>query len=265
MEILENKIDLKEFLDYHCIYYLKIHYFICDKTHKKIPMGEKNNISLNDVISKMNIKVYPKDYYYIENSNKKYEKIFLTESELRSRVPAYSIFLKYTKNLFVIDCDEENINTLEDFQKKTEITNFYNCPWLKGNIKGIHIMVNITNVPDYTNQQNVFKSFIGDFFHSKNNVWERIDKFVENTTNKIPTIDFKDIEKLFNNRFFSKNNNSKEKEKSEDNINIIQEKDEKINFNEYSIDEKLNKFLKASVCLTDKWMDTEENWYKFTY
>ena len=116
---------------------------------------------------------------------------------------AHALFLKHSDNLYCIDIDEPSITTMDELKDLIWDLDYYeeifDCPYTKGNTKGIHIYIRINNVPHYTNQQSVFRDFTGDFI-KKNNMWERIDKQVYNYNGKIPTVDFDDIKQIFNDK-----------------------------------------------------------------
>jgi hypothetical protein len=77
---------------------------------------------------------------------------------------------------------------MDDFIEHSNCNLLKNCCWVKGNTKGIHIYTRVTNMIEYSNQVDVFKTFKGDFIHSKNNMWEKIDKTIHNYNGSIVTI-----------------------------------------------------------------------------
>jgi len=170
---------MKDFLENENIPYLKMWYYL-DETdgNKKKPIGEKNNISLEDVLKKKNsICRKPTGRQQFKNENDKWETIpFTSEIEKASLQQVFTIFLKYTEDLFCIDVDDSNIHSMDDFIKHSSCDILKNCCWMKGNTKGIHIYTRVTNMIEYTNQVDVFKTFKGDFIHSKNNMWEKLIK-----------------------------------------------------------------------------------------
>ena len=114
---------VKTFLTQEKIPYRRIQYYISDKDGKKMPIGEKNNIKLEDV----------------KPDNVLYKPKGLSPRELQTLETAYSIYLKYTDNIYCIDVDikDGSVDTMEDFINKTGCNLFENCCWVKGNTKGI--------------------------------------------------------------------------------------------------------------------------------
>jgi phage/plasmid-associated DNA primase len=165
-----------------------IEYFI-DEVGKKIPVGEKNNLDKKDITR----------HAIITHALRSYHRGRHEDMELEF-IPTESIFLKHTDKLYVIDVDEKDITSMADFEQTIETKMFSNLTWTKGNTKGIHIYAKIEGVPNYTDQQDIFKDFSGDFLR-KNNVWEKIGKVVYGNP-VIQTIPFNVIEYLFKpNRF----------------------------------------------------------------
>jgi len=194
---------MKDFLENENIPYLKMWYYL-DETdgNKKKPIGEKNNISLEDVLKKKNSSCRkPTGRQQFKNENDKWETIpFTSENEKASLQQVFTIFLKYTGDLFCIDVDDSNINSMDDFIEHSSCDILKNCCWVKGNTKGIHIYTRVTNMIEYTNQVDVFKTFKGDFIHSKNNMWEKIDKTINNYNGSISSLDYENIKEIFNDR-----------------------------------------------------------------
>lgn len=175
-------------LSYRCIWY-----FIRVAENKKYPVLEKNNISLEQTKesrwynkSKPEIDVIKK---FTNDPNVK----SITDEEYKNLYPTYSIYLKHTEKLYVVDVDVYGINSMDDFIEQTGITMFKNTAWTAGNTKGIHILIYVNNMIEYSQQQEVFKGFNGDFLR-KNNLWEKRDRVVNNTT--IETFEWADIEPL---------------------------------------------------------------------
>lgn len=179
---------MEKLLDGEDIKYHEMYYFISDKDGKKIPIGERNNISI-DEIDKIKRRNIEKPLLYYRNK----EEIILSEKELKSLTLSYTIFLKYTENIYCIDIDDECIKTLEELN----IDILKGCPWLKGNTKGIHVYIKIDNMPKYTDQQDVYNEFKGDLI-KKNNMWENKKKELYNYNEKIPVYDYEEIKHIFN-------------------------------------------------------------------
>ena len=134
----------------------------------------------------------------VKNDRNEWEKIPFSDKERDSLQPIYTIFLKYTDNLFCIDIDDSNIKSMDDFVRQTGCDTFKDCCWVVGNTKGIHIYTKINNMIEYTNQVDVYKMFKGDLIHAQNNMWEKIDKHVHNYNGKISELEYEEIKDVFN-------------------------------------------------------------------
>lgn len=188
--------NLSHFLETNKLNAKFIWYFLKSKTDelKKIPIGEKNNVAVNGISYYKPPR--PTDYY--DQSTKSMVK--LTTAELETLQLTMSVYLKRTENLYGVDVDDPNIRTMDDFVKQTGIEVFKDAPWIQGNTKGIHIYVKVNDMPYYTDQQNAFTTFDGDFLR-KNNFWERLNKEVHYSHDLIiPTVEYKDIQHIFNNK-----------------------------------------------------------------
>lgn len=184
--------NIKRFLTNNNISYIPIYYKI--ENGRKKPLFDKSNLTMEE-INNIDKKHFNKDGY----------------------IKAWSIFIKHTPDLYVIDIDDEYVNNIQDLNDVDApyIDNelyekIKNTIWIKGNTKGIHIYLYITKMPIFSTYQNVFDGFKGDLIRTTN-IWEQIDKDVNN--DKIVTIDFNDIEYLFNDRFY---NSVKKQEKYDD-------------------------------------------------
>lgn len=197
-----------EFCEIENIPVVKCWYYLNSKGEKK-PLGEKNNLTTEDIKTHKPISKPTKKY---DDKTKKY--IELTKDEQKSLTEVYSLFLKHTDNMYCIDVDDPEVNNIDDFLKmldffkslksseKKHLEKFKNIiknsAWTSGNTKGIHIYVKFKNVPTYTNQIDVYKYFLGDFIR-KNNMWETITKKINNFRGELSEIyEFDDISHMFN-------------------------------------------------------------------
>ena len=199
--MLYYKMEIDKFLDNEKIPFFKIWYFISDKDGKKTPTNEKNNIKM-DEIQKRKAQRNPKPISYFKKSKdpaKKYDEIYLSQTELASLQEAYSILIKYTDNNYCIDIDDENIHNMQEFIEQTGCDTFKDCAWIEGNTKGIHIYVKITNMVEYSDQQDVYANFKGDLIKKKN-MWEKVGKIIRNYNGKLDTFEFEDIKMIFNDK-----------------------------------------------------------------
>jgi len=104
--------DIQTFAKLSDIPYHKIWYYIDDLTGKKIPLWEKNNSSIEDINRKLLVnqnKPTPK-YKKSIKVNDKWEHTDFSEQERNSLVPAYTLFLKHTNNVYYFDIDDPSIN-----------------------------------------------------------------------------------------------------------------------------------------------------------
>jgi len=202
--------EISKFLAAENIVNYPIWYFISDVDGKKTPIGEKNNTTLDEALAKQQKNhMQPKPSSIWKKSKdplKKYDEIPLSNTEKESLQLAYSIFLKYTENLYCIDIDDPTIHNMEEFILSTGCSLFKSCAWIQGNTKGIHIYLRIRNMIEFTNQQDVYKMFKGDLL-KKNNVWEKHDKLVQNYSGHMSSFEYDDIKEIFNERL----NTEKEK------------------------------------------------------
>lgn len=243
--------DLNKFLKNEDIIYSMIYYYINDSTNKKTPIYECNNLSIEDL--ELRNKNLDNGYINHFTTNKNYNKIVninikpqyhnkkpLSQKEYDSIKLVYSLFLKYSDNIYVIDIDEESIKSLDDFIKLLkslgdEYKGFRklikNASWIKGNTKGIHIYIRINNMIKYTNQIDIFKGFKGDLI-KKTNIWESSDKVINNYKDKLTEIDYEDIKCIID---FEKNKkkDKQKKEKKERKTKEEKKKEEEDKIHEY--------------------------------
>ena len=92
-----------------------------------------------------------------------------------------------------------SILTMEDFITQTGHDMLINCPYIKGNTKGKHIYVKIKNMPEYSNQQDMYFNFTGDLI-KLNSMWERFGKevYIYDKNSAIPSLEFDDIKTIIN-------------------------------------------------------------------
>ena len=206
--------NIKKFLTQANIPYHKFWYYISDKTGKKTPIGEKNNIKIEDIPKQDQKNISKPKSIFVKSKDpaKKYDEILLSKTELESLQRSYTIFLKYTDNVYCIDIDDKEINSMDDFINKTGCSLFKNCCWIQGNTKGIHIYTKINNMVSYSDQQGVYNGFDGDLIQ-KNNMWERSDKIVHNSENGITAFEYDDIKHIFNDKINPKPVEKKEEKK----------------------------------------------------
>jgi len=190
---MTSQTDILTFMNANNLSYRCIWYFLRVADNSKHPVLEKNNISLDEAKeSRWRNKSKP-EIDVIKKFTKSEVVRSITDEEYKNLYPTYSIYLKHTEKLYVVDVDVKGINSMDDFVEQTGITMFKNTAWTAGNTKGIHILIYVNNMIEYSQQQQVFKGFDGDFLRT-NNLWEKRDRIVNNTT--IETFEWKDIEPL---------------------------------------------------------------------
>lgn len=219
--------NIKEFMEAENIKNTQFKYYIDDKTGKKTPIHPwignskfavpnengklpniycedfSNTIEQIDEINNMNI------YNKFDDNNfeakRKYDNlkkcnINLSANELNSRRMCYCLYLKYTENIYCVDIDEIDINSMDDFILKTGLTVFEDCPWVLGKNKGIHIYIKIDGDVKKYEGKNKFKAFKGDFLKNTACIWECYNAIVENynVDDGIPIFEFdEDLKCLF--------------------------------------------------------------------
>jgi len=190
---MTSQTDILTFMNANNLSYRCIWYFLRVADNSKHPVLEKNNISLDEAKeSRWRNKSKP-EIDVIKKFTKSEVVRSITDEEYKNLYPTYSIYLKHTEKLYVVDVDVKGINSMDDFVEQTGITMFKNTAWTAGNTKGIHILIYVNNMIEYSQQQQVFKGFDGDFLRT-NNLWEKRDRIVNNST--IETFEWKDIEPL---------------------------------------------------------------------
>jgi P4 family phage/plasmid primase-like protien len=212
--------DLAKFIE---IEEIPSHYiWIYHKNGKKTPIGEKNTADLETVRTKFSNGHLTKDKPPSSKLNKE---------ERKTLYLAHTLFLKYTDNLFCIDVDDENVTDMEKFRQSTydEFPKIYQCPFVKGNTKGIHIYVRINGMHSYTDEIDVFEYFTGDCIKDKKNMWEKADKKIENYNGSIPTINYDEIKSIFNEKINKEKKKKQKKQEVNVSIEILNEKTEKEN------------------------------------
>jgi len=106
--------------------------------------------------------------------------------------PIYSLYIKYTE-FIIIDVDEKDIDHIDKFGY------FKDCPWKKGNTKGIHIFIKIKNLPPWINVGTKIwkdKKYEVDFIGGiGNNFWVNPEAIIYNfrTSGDYPIYDWNDI------------------------------------------------------------------------
>ena len=198
---------IQEFAEINNIPYTDILVLIKNVNKQKYPIYERNNLSIEEIIERNKSGI-------IKNKNGRHTKIIFDNLDyvwLSTNEPRYkikkddklirtnSLYLKHTKNIYCIDVDQEftNFDTFLDILDKDLKNLLTNCPYTTGNTKGFHIYVKINNVPEYTDQQDVYNCFKGDLL-KQTNIWEFNHKLI--TVTQIPEYEFEQLKCLFNSK-----------------------------------------------------------------
>lgn len=113
--------------------------------------------------------------------------------------PIYSVYSLYMNHseFIAIDVDEDNIDNIDKFGY------FMDCPWKRGNTKGIHIFVKMVNLPDWIKvgtdiwkDKKIVVDFIGG---NGNNLWVSPSALVYNyrDSGDYPVYDWNECNQLF--------------------------------------------------------------------
>ena len=100
-----------------------------------------------------------------------------------------SLYVKYIKDLYVVDFDQKNIESCELFNMLTN-----NKTATTITTKGYHFYVYIKNLPWYYDQQKIGNEGIEVDLIKTNNIWETIDRTVRGD---IKTFDWNEIKRYF--------------------------------------------------------------------
>jgi len=136
---------------------VKIHKNPKTKKTSKIPEGEKNNATLD----------------FIQNN--------------RGKGNTLSLYLKYIKDLFVIDFDEKQITNCKLFDKLKDSA-------FTETQKGYHFYVYIKNIDEFSNQQKISNENIDIDLIKKNNIWETKTR---NIYGEIQTFEWDELKQFF--------------------------------------------------------------------
>ena len=130
---MSNQIKIREFLNKETIPHYNIWYYLND-AGKKMPIGAKNNDTLETVLKKQKTNNYSKPQHKSDGTP-------FTDDEFMSLKPTIMLFLNHTDNIYCIDVDEPHIRSMEDFINDTGCDLFKDACWVEGNTKGIHIYI----------------------------------------------------------------------------------------------------------------------------
>lgn len=137
---------------------IRVTYVTKNGEKMKLPTGENNSLTLDEISKRTKAP---------EGSNR------------------YSLYLKHT-NICVVDVDDGSEPS-----------------WCKGlprtkTKKGFHYYVNIPDVPEFSNELEVFKDFKGDLLVNKRNVWEKFKEYEKIKDIVIPVRKYEDIKPYLN-------------------------------------------------------------------
>ena len=205
------------------------------KLKKKPKYGDFNNMPLEEVLSRRQ----PRNY-----NN-------------------YSLFLKYTKQIFCVDFDyykkDHWNNGNEEDLIKCEIYKILkddNCYYTKTQ-KGLHYYCILNDVPDYSNEVNVYYNddFEIDLIRPKKNMWEQKDRLVQG--DKLSEFNFEDIKHLFN--FNKSKTETKTKTKTKSKTNKEYNNNNEFNNSQYLINDY---YFKEIISIFD--LSIYNDYFKFS-
>ena len=248
----DRSVSVIEFINSNNLYANTIYYYVNTNCGKKyLPEGQHNELNTRTIAE------------VIENNSQLHPK---PKGKFKFPIiEAQSVFTKHTPDLFVIDVDEKcGINTMDDFIEKFKIDIFKDCPWVKGNVKGIHIYAFIKNVPVGIKELEVFKDFKGDLLGRTNNTWENVNKRFSST--HIPTFEFADISHLFNHKIVPL---VKEKKAKKEKLRLVEveEEEKREDDTELSLKEKeMTAYIKHGIAnkIFEK-MTGRDTWIKIGF
>jgi hypothetical protein len=189
----------------------------------------------------------------------------------------YSLYLKYTKQIFCVDFDyykkDHWNNANEEDLIKCEIYKILkddNCYHTKTK-KGLHYYCIIKDVPDYSNEVNVYYNddFEIDLIKPIKNMWEQKDRLVQG--DKLSEFNFEDIKHLFNFNKSKSKTKTKTKTKSKTNKEYNNISISQYIINDYYFKEIIsildlsiyNDYFKFSVIC--KYLNRFDDWDKISF
>ena len=194
--------------------------------------------------------------------------------EIRNRLSNY--------NILIVDIDGINANgdcTLNEFLNNENTPDFFKnnkIPYTLSRGKGLphyHFIVEgLDNIKYLDNTyQECFNTIKADLLF--NHVWEMKYAILYDYNGELPKFQWNNIKDMLNKNVLNTINNTTNNN-FEDNISLFSDNDSYFDnrsiitnattMNEYTYKSNLEKFMRASQCFTDEWMDNQGNWYKFT-
>ena len=167
MDIHQFILQLECKFDYKIFREININYKVDKKGKKqKIPLGEKNNLTIEDL-----------------------------KSCTRGYGNSYSIYTKHIPNMHVVDFDTK-VNL-----QGCELYNFLinkKAPYTE-TTKGFHFYTYIKDLPSFSNEKKIYcdPQYEIDLIGKINNLWETKGRKVINGKEGIPSFDWNDMKKYF--------------------------------------------------------------------
>ena len=183
MDIHQFILQLECKFDYKIFREININYKVDKKGKKqKIPLGEKNNLTIEDL-----------------------------KSCTRGYGNSYSIYTKHIPNMHVVDFDTK-VNL-----EGCELYNFLinkKAPYTE-TTKGFHFYTYIKDLPSFSNEKKIYcdPQYEIDLIGKINNIWETKGRKVINGKEGIPSFDWNDMKKYFNIDYMNFNGHVKTKKK----------------------------------------------------
>jgi P4 family phage/plasmid primase-like protien len=109
-----------------------------------------------------------------------------------------SAYLKHSDNIFCLDIDDTNVSNEkihEMIEDKFGVLPPYSLSRTKGKP---HYYMRILDVPEYSNEVNIFNYCVGDLISRKKNMWEIKAQKIQNFSGELPEFNWNDIQHHFN-------------------------------------------------------------------
>jgi P4 family phage/plasmid primase-like protien len=268
----DSKTDFNDFINQLQIPYIIIDvYEIKNKFNetKKIPLsGDHKDYDIRKIEEWKEKTKYTifKDYH--KNITNKYTKEMETNKHIRK---TKSLYIKYIPDLFILDIDDENIDSLDKLTSIDGYEIFKNSPWKKGTTKGIHIFLKIKNIGKYKNQTDILvnkKNIKSGDLLRENNLWayhnSKYDIFNYRNDGNYEEFEWNSIKQLFD---ISKMNfiGNEYNQKTQHKESIITKKTFEINNNEqkelyHKKSKEYESCIRAIKCFSKDRIDSYNYW-----
>jgi P4 family phage/plasmid primase-like protien len=267
---------ISDFIKQQNIPYNIIGVFLDDEGNKQ-QTGEKNDLTIEQ-IQELKNNCYHITEYGKPIPTKKGEFTYkgkkIKMKHLKDVEKKKSLYLKHVPDLYCLDIDNKEVNNIDI----PELETFKNCVWKEGNTKGIHIYAFIKNVPEYSNQQDVWKDRDNkDYILTPptkkdnikrlcidlikiNNMWEDDKKQLYNfdKNNEYPVFEWEEVKHLFDVNAMTTNDKDHKKKKVKkvevQQVQQVQEVNKTYDLKNYQLAEKALKYINVNR------LDSYQSW-----